>query len=49
MHDELVLEVSPDHLEAVSDLTRTTMEQAVTLNVPLKVDTGTGSTWMEAK
>ncbi|MFO7628564.1 MAG: DNA polymerase, partial [Prochlorococcaceae cyanobacterium] len=49
VHDELVLEVAPDALEAVRELTRTTMEQAVTLRVPLLVDTGVGANWREAK
>jgi DNA polymerase I-like protein with 3'-5' exonuclease and polymerase domains len=30
-------------------LTRRTMEQAVILDVPLKVETGTGPDWMAAK
>jgi DNA polymerase-1 len=33
----------------VRDLTRHTMEQAVLLRVPLKVETGVGPNWMEAK
>ena len=49
VHDELVLEVAPEALEDVRDLTRHTMEQAVLLRVPLKVETGVGPNWMEAK
>ena len=49
VHDELVLEVAPEALEEVRDLTRHTMEQAVLLRVPLKVETGVGPNWMEAK
>jgi DNA polymerase-1 len=30
-------------------LTRSTMEQALTLAVPLVVETGVGANWMEAK
>jgi DNA polymerase-1 len=33
----------------VRELTRTTMEQAVQLLVPLVVETGVGPNWMEAK
>jgi DNA polymerase-1 len=49
VHDELVLEAAPEFLETVLDLTRRTMEEAVKLAVPLKVDTGVGPNWMEAK
>ena len=49
VHDELVLEAAPDALEAVLNLTRETMERAVTLSVPLVVETGVGPNWMEAK
>jgi DNA polymerase-1 len=49
VHDELVLEAAPEVLDAVLRLTRDTMEQAVTLSVPLVVETGTGDTWMDAK
>jgi DNA polymerase-1 len=49
VHDELVLEAAPDALEQVLQLTRSTMENAVQLSVPLAVDTGVGPNWMEAK
>ena len=49
VHDELVLEAAPEVLEAVRDLTRTVMENAVQLSVPLVVETGVGPNWMEAK
>ncbi|MFQ6539982.1 MULTISPECIES: DNA polymerase I [Aphanothece] len=49
VHDELVLEAAPEALDAVVTLTRETMEQAVSLSVPLLVETGVGPNWMEAK
>ncbi len=49
VHDELVLEAAPGDLEAVLALTRRTMEEVITLRVPLVVDTGVGDNWMEAK
>ena len=49
VHDELVLESAPEVLEEVRTLTRSTMERAVRLSVPLLVETGVGANWMEAK
>ncbi|MEB3360513.1 MAG: DNA polymerase I [Synechococcaceae cyanobacterium] len=49
VHDELVLEAAPEAVEAVLQLTRSTMENAVQLSVPLAVETGVGPNWMEAK
>ena len=49
VHDELVLEAAPEALDAVLDITRRTMETAVHLSVPLRVETGVGPNWMEAK
>ena len=49
VHDELVLEAAPEAVDAVVELTRHTMENAVRLHVPLAVETGVGPNWMEAK
>ena len=49
VHDELVLEVAPDALDATRELVVKTMEQAVELSVPLVVEAGVGANWMEAK
>jgi DNA polymerase-1 len=49
VHDELVLE-SPQREEAQAlEILRDEMEHAVSLNVPLRVDLGSGETWMEMK
>ena len=48
IHDELVLEVPRDELDAVTDLTVATMQSVATLRVPLKVSYGVGPTLAEA-
>ncbi len=48
VHDELVLEVRADAVEEVTAQVRTRMVEALTLKVPLKVDTGVGANWDEA-
>lgn len=49
VHDELVLEVPKDELDLVKHLVKDTMEQIVTLSVPLVVDIHYGTNWEEAK
>ena len=49
VHDELVLEVPADELELVKTLLKRTMEEAVTLSVPLIADLHYGKNWEEAK
>ena len=49
VHDELVLEAAPEAVAEVAALTRSTMEGAVRLDVPLLVETGIGTDWMAAK
>ena len=49
VHDELLLEVHKQDVEAVSQLLKQTMEQAVTLNVPMLVDVHKGNCWYETK
>jgi len=48
VHDELVFEVPEDEVEAAAALVRERMAGAMTLDVPLVVDTGHGRTWVEA-
>ncbi|MGH8300608.1 MAG: DNA polymerase I, partial [Steroidobacteraceae bacterium] len=48
VHDELVLEVRTDAMEAVADAIRERMTSAAELRVPLQVDVGTGANWDEA-
>jgi DNA polymerase-1 len=49
VHDELVLEVPEDERAEAERLTRTVMEHAVELRVPLVVEVGYGPTWADAK
>jgi DNA polymerase-1 len=48
VHDELVLEVADDAVEALVQQLRQHMGHAAELNVPLKVDVGIGRNWDEA-
>ncbi|QTN38169.1 DNA polymerase I [Cryomorphaceae bacterium] len=48
VHDELVFDAHIDELETIKPIVRDLMENAVTLDVPLLVDMGTGQTWLEA-
>ncbi|MFZ0546061.1 MAG: DNA polymerase I [Candidatus Promineifilaceae bacterium] len=49
VHDELVLEVPEDEIEAVRPLVIETMSGAFKLDVPLKVEASTGRNWLELK
>lgn len=48
VHDELVLETPEGELDAVKAVIRSSMESAMQLSVPLKVDMGAGHNWDEA-
>ncbi len=48
VHDELVFDVVPEERGAIEELVRESMESALTLDVPLRVDIGVGRTWLEA-
>ena len=48
VHDELILEVVKDEIDAVSDLVRIQMGSAFPLKAPLDVSVGIGKSWNEA-
>ena len=48
VHDELVFDVYKPELEQVKEMVTREMENAYPLDVPLVVDSGTGSNWLEA-
>ena len=49
IHDELIFECPPAELEALKALVARHMETVVALDVPLKVDVGSGESWAAAK
>ncbi|AWB66568.1 DNA polymerase I [Saccharobesus litoralis] len=48
VHDELVFEVKESFVETASSLIKQTMEQAMSLDVPLVVEVGVGDNWQQA-
>ena len=48
VHDELVFDVYKEEKELVTKIVKNTMESAVKLDVPLKVDLDFGKNWLEA-
>jgi len=48
VHDELIFDVYKPELEKVKEIVKAEMENAVALSVPLLVEIGTGSNWLEA-
>lgn len=48
VHDELVFDVFSQEKELVQEIVKNTMESAVKLDVPLKVDLDFGKNWLEA-
>ena len=49
VHDELIVETTPDEIDTVKALVQQEMSGAAELSVPLVVDVGVGKTWYEAK
>ena len=47
VHDELVVEASEDAVDEITALMKQTMEDALTLDVPLRVDVGAGNNWAQ--
>ena len=49
VHDEVILEVTPDERDKMAELTRKVMGDAFDLRVPLEVNLAFGPSWAEAK
>ena len=49
VHDELLLECPPEEVERAAALLQKSMEEVITLSVPLVADVQTGENWAESK
>jgi DNA polymerase-1 len=49
VHDELIFEAPEHEIEKLETIVCEVMEEAVTLDIPLKVDVSWGNSWFEAK
>jgi DNA polymerase I len=49
IHDELIFEVRENQLSEVASLVRTSMEEAITLSVPLEVTLKSGRNWYDVE
>lgn len=49
VHDELIFEVAKEDVEALKEMVVDVMENALELDVPLKVDVSSGASWYDAK
>ena len=49
IHDELIIKVYKEEKEQIYNLVKSTMENAMKLDVPLEVDGGFGKDWYDAK
>lgn len=49
VHDELILDAPENEMDEAAEILKYEMENAVKLNVPLKVDVHSGKNWYEAK
>ena len=48
VHDELIFEVAENEIERLREMVILEMSSAAVLDIPLKVDWGTGKNWLEA-
>jgi len=49
IHDELLVELFEEEKDNVLDMIKREMENSIKLDVPVKVEVGTGKTWLECK
>jgi DNA polymerase-1 len=48
VHDELLFDIHKDELDELTPIVKELMENAMQLDVPIIVETGTGNNWLEA-
>ena len=48
VHDELIFDAARDEVEPLGELVRFEMENAIKVDVPIRVDIGMGANWLEA-
>ena len=48
VHDELLFDVYKDEVDEIRDMVKEKMENAIPMNVPITVETGTGENWLDA-
>jgi len=48
VHDELLFDTYKDEVDEVKSIVKDLMENAIPLNVPIRVDIGTGDNWLDA-
>jgi DNA polymerase-1 len=48
VHDELLFDLPEEELDEMKEIVRHCMEDALQIDVPLKVDMGVGTNWLEA-
>ena len=49
IHDELLVEIFEEEKNDVLEMIKREMENSIKLDVPVKVEVGTGKTWLECK
>ncbi len=48
VHDELLFDVHKDEVDEIREMVKEKMENAIPMNVPIVVETGTGVNWLDA-
>ncbi|MCX8074642.1 MAG: DNA polymerase I [Clostridia bacterium] len=49
VHDELIVEATPDEIDQVKEIVKDSMENVIKLKVPLDIDLNVGKSWYDTK